>query len=205
MRSKGLAAVGAIVVLALAAVAVAALTGAFRTAHASASGASRPDAIKVHGAWTLEVRQQGRLVRRVQFHNELTNPAVLARLLTGQGSVGQWSIGIGNQVCGTPATPLYCWNDQGGPGGVAQTHNVTVTTPTSGPDQDKIVLKGHFDVGVDGTINLVNSGLRECPASVAPSTTCSGGDWVLTQRSLATGVPVVAGQQVLETVKISFS
>jgi glycosyltransferase involved in cell wall biosynthesis len=205
MRSKRHAGAVALALLVVA-VAIASAAGIFRSSNTSAAGTqSGVDSIKVHGAWILEIRAHGQTVRRVQFHNDLSNPDALVKFLTRQKSVGQWEIGIGNQICGTPASPEYCWNDEGGGGSVAQTHTVVVTTPTSGPDAGKIVLKGSFNVGVDGTINLVHTALRQCSPSVAPSVSCSGDDFGLTSRSLASGVPVVAGQQVLETVKISFS
>jgi hypothetical protein len=188
----------------LAAVAVATALGAFRSGSPAAAG-SRTDAIKLHGAWTLQIRERGRTIRTVRFHNDLSNPAALVKYLSRQISVGQWSVGIANQVCGTPASPEFCWDDEGGGGGVAQTHNVALTTPSSGPDAGKLVLKASIPMGVDGSITGVNTALRQCDASSAPSKTCGGGDFALTHRDLATPVPVVAGQQVLITVRISFS
>ena len=204
MRSKKIAGVVACVVVVLSAVLVAAALGAF-SSGSRAAASSRVDTIKLHGAWTLQVREHGRTLRTVRFHNDLTNPGSLVKFLTRQNSVGQWAIGIGNQVCGTPGTPLFCWDDEGGGGGVAQTHNVALTTPSSGPDAGKIVLKASIPMGVDGSITLVHTALRQCDASVAPSVSCGGGDQVLTSRNLTDAVTVVAGQQVLITVKISFS
>lgn len=204
MRSKKLAGVAACVTVVLAAVAVAALLGVF-TSGSRAAASSRTDAIKLHGAWTLQIREHGRILRTVRFHNELANPGALVKFLSRQNSVGQWSVGIANQVCGTPAQPEFCWDDEGGGGGVAQTHNVALTTPSSGPDAGKLVLTASIPMGVDGSITGVNTSLRQCDASAAPSKTCSGSDFALTHRDLPSPIAVVAGQQVLITVRISFS
>lgn len=204
MRSKKRAGVAACVVVVLSAVAIAAALGAFSSGSRTAAGA-RADTIKLHGAWTLQIREHGRTLRTVRFHNELSNPGALVKFLSRQNSVGQWAVGIGNQVCGTPTTPLFCWDDEGGGGGVAQTHNVVMTTPSSGPDAGMLVLKASIPMGVDGSITTVNTALRQCDASAAPSVSCSGGDFGLTRRNLPSAIDVVAGQQVLITVKLSFS
>ncbi len=204
MRSKKLAGVAVCIVIVLSALMVAVALGAFRSGSATAAS-SRTDAIKLHGAWTLQVREHGRILRTVRFHNDLSNPGSLVKFLSRQNSVGQWSVGIGDQVCGTPAVVLYCWDDEGGGGGVAQTHNVELTTPSSGDDAGKLVLKASIPMGVNGTITTVNTGLRLCDATAAPSVSCSGGDFGLTRRTLPSPVDVVAGQQVLITVRISFS
>jgi hypothetical protein len=208
MRSKKLAGVAACVIVVLAAAAVAAALGAFNSSTSSAGAApAKTDAIKLHGAWTIEIRDQGRTVRKVRFHNDLNSAGAksLVSFLARQNSVGQWMIGLTPQLCGTTAAPEYCWIDEGLGGTVAQTHTVVLSTPTSGPDSGKLVLTATMNAGIDNSITNVNTALNQCPATSAPATPCTGQGFGFSGRTLPTPIPVVAGQQVLITVKFSFS
>src|SRR6266545_3441306 len=166
MRSKALAGVATLAIIAIGAVAIAAVAGA----------SGNTDSIKVHGAWIVQVKDHGRLVKTVRFHNELAGGAQkLVQLLSRQKSMGQWMILVLPARCGPDGT-YFCWIDEGIPGTVAQTHTVVVSTPTSGEDDGKLVLKANFTPTKDAAITQV-----------------------------PTPIDVVSGQQVLITVKYSFS
>jgi hypothetical protein len=207
MRSRKLAGAFACITVVLAAVAVAAAFGAFSSSTSSASGSpAKTDGIKVHGAWTIEIRDHGHTVRTARFHNDLTSKGAerLVSLLARQSSAGQWMIGLTPQLCGTAAAPTYCWIDEAG-GTVAQTHTLVLTTPSTGDDAGKLVLTATVVAGVDNSISTVQTSNVECPASSPPSTSCGSSGFLFSRRILPAPIPVVAGQQVLITVKYSFS
>lgn len=207
MRSKKLAGAAACVIVVLAAAVVAAALGAFSSSTSSVGAApAKTDGIKVHGAWTIEIRDHGRTVRTARFHNDLTSKGAerLVSLLARQSSAGQWMIGLTPQLCGTTAAPLYCWIDETG-GTIAQTHTVVLSTPSTGDDAGKLVLKATLVATLDASITTVQTSNIECPASSPPSTSCGSSGFLFSRRDLATPIPLVAGQQVLITVKYSFS
>jgi hypothetical protein len=209
MRSKTFAGAAACALVVLLGVVIAGALGAFSSPSSSASGSTpgKTDAIKVHGAWTIEVREHGRTVRTARFHNELTSNGAktLVSLLSRQNSAGQWMIGLTPQLCGTSTAKEYCWIDESG-GTIAQTHTVVVSTPDTGDDAGKLVLKATLVATLDNAITTVQTSLIECPPTSAPATGCGAGSgFLFSRRDLATAIPVVAGQQVLITVKYSFS
>lgn len=60
------------------------------------SGDGRHEGIKVHGHWTIEVRNpDGSLVTHRELENSLHSPNVLSVLLSGQAVAGPWSVFIG--------------------------------------------------------------------------------------------------------------
>ncbi len=207
MRSKALAGVATLAIIAIGAVAIAAVAGAFRSSHAAVAGASgNTDSIKVHGAWIVQVKDHGRLVKTVRFHNELAGGAQkLVQLLSRQKSMGQWMILVLPAMCGPDGT-YFCWIDEGIPGTVAQTHTVVVSTPTSGADDGKLVLKANFTPTKDAAITQVQTSTVECPPTSTAADPChDNGFGSFSQRTLPTPIDVVSGQQVLITVKYSFS
>ena len=207
MRSKKLAGAAACATVVLAAVAIAAALGAFSSSTSSASGSpAKAEGIKVHGAWTIEIRDHGRTVRTARFHNDLTSKGAerLVSLLARESSVGQWMIGLTPQLCGTTASPAFCWIDEVG-GTIAETHTVVLSTPSTGDDAGKLVLKATVVASLDNSITTVQTSNIECPASSPPSTSCGFSGFIFSRRDLPAPIPVVAGQQVLITVKYSFS
>lgn len=209
MRSKKLAGAAACAIVLFTGVLIAAGLGAFSSPTSSASrpAPAKTDSIKVHGAWTIEIRDHGRTVRTARFHNELTSKGAetLVGLLARKSTAGQWMIGLTPQLCGTSAAPAYCWIDESG-GTISQTHTVVVSTPDTGADAGKLVLKATLVATLDNSITTVQTGLTECPPTVAPATGCAASSaFLFSRRDLAAAIPVVAGQQVLITVKYSFS
>jgi hypothetical protein len=108
-------------------------------------------------------------------------------------------------MCGSDGSS-FCWIDEGIPGTVASTHSLVVSTPTSGADAGKLVLKATLTPTKDASITQVSTSTVECPATTAPATPChDNGFGGFSQRTLPAPIPVVAGQQVLLTVKYTFS
>jgi hypothetical protein len=81
---------------------------------------------------------------------------------------------------------------------------LNVTTPTSGADAGKLVLQGTFNALSDGNVGVVETGIERNP----PTGTLGADslpEWGFSARVLGTSIPVTTGQQVLITVRFSFS
>jgi len=90
-----------------------------------------------------------------------------------------------------------------------QFFNLTVQVPTSGANQDKLVLSGTATAQRNNaTINRVQAGQTTCLGSVAPAdcpaTTLNKSFSPFTITTI-TAVTVQSGQQILATVVFSFS
>ena len=203
---------GSLVAVAAAVVAAAAL-GAFSSGTRAAKGASKAAAsnIALHGNWTIQIRDHGQVVRTVRFHNELTSTgiAALTSILSEQRGITGWMIELfgfpapcGGHACdiGEPQTSPQALNGLAS----ASVYNLTVTPITNGFE-----LKGTATPDVDTTINNVWTVLIGCNRNTAPSS-CSGtvgtaGIGQITSRTLSTGIPVSAGQQILAKADLTLS
>ncbi len=175
---------------------------------ASSAGPSGTDeGIKVHGDWVIEVRNQdGSLAERREFENALTayGELLLTTALARQFHPGVWGVlvsgGPNPQPCGNAApaclmrepisSALDGWN---------ATHFTTLTVAAL-QNPKRLELQGNFDAPQDGTINLVQT--INCFGGPDPAL-CNNTQ-VITGTNI-TDVNVFAGQQVLVTVRISFS
>jgi len=175
------------------------------------TGNGSHEGIKVHGHWTIEVRNpDGSLVTRRVFENAYTPTNFLASLLARQASVGFWSVGLN----GTNTVPAPCLS-AGQPGacsiyeagasaaGLAPSSNI-FTTLTVNANANTVVLAGTATVGQTGAINLVYTTPTTCPNSTPPSTPCLGQAQGFTLTGIAP-ISVSLGQLVSVTVVISFS
>ena len=183
---------------------------------ASASGGEYGKAIKVHGHWTIEVRDpDGGLVERREFENAL-NPGsgeiVLARILSGISTVGYWQLVIdstvgGNGPCGQACLILES-SAPGAGGNLFKT--LTVSAPFTGANVGKLVLSGNATATNNGEVNVVRAVNEYCEPTLAPSTNCVGAASgvfgnTITIASISPAVSVSPGQQILVTVIIGFS
>ena len=176
-------------------------------AFAQSDGAGQ-EGIKVHGDWTLTVRNPDGTIAAVhEFKNALSvttgADGVLARLLLGTASTGQWSIafgmnppggcGVGPNCVITESTTLF-------PG---HSTDLTKTIPTTGPDAGKFVLRGSVRFVNATNITVVTTNLATCTTSATP--TCNTGAPEFTRKLLQQLTPVAPDQLVEVKVVISFS
>jgi hypothetical protein len=99
------------------------------------------EGIKVHGHWTIEVRNpDGSLVKHVEFENSIcptqtvngaTVPGgalTLSQLATGQASIGSWFIILGDStaVNTAPGVPPGCYSTDGSDGFAFQNAKVLI-------------------------------------------------------------------------------
>lgn len=212
LQRRGLAWLSAVGLI-LAAVGIATAFGAFESGtRQSAPLSARGDRITVHGAWTIQVRRpDGRVVSTRRFHNALVQlgSETLVKLLGRQVVPGLWSV----VVNGTP-TP---WPSPGcGEGTIYEPSssvgtstcvfkNLAVSTPSSGPDAGKLVLQGRATAEVDAAIDRVLTTLERCPTTVAPGTECLPNRVFFSSTTLSPAISVTSGQDVLVTVRFTFS
>jgi hypothetical protein len=170
-----------------------------------ANGSGFGEGIQVHGNWVIEVRNQdGSVAERREFENALLDSGshFLDLTLARTASVGEWAV---NAIGAVPPCPSGCSMTE-----VGGTHNwgfiSTFATLQRSTQQmpNQFVLQGNFDATNNGSISQVET--RTCysiPPNLNPGA-CNN-TATFTATTLQTPVNVVAGQQVLVTVRISFS
>ena len=179
--------------------------------RAGAAALARPSGgLGVPSGW------RGRGGRRAVVHaRPIAGGAALAKTLGGLRVPAEWRVTLsrlstgGNSPCGgAPAECIAVTSTMllTGPN-IFETLSVSV--PNSGPNADKLVLSGSVTALVDGVIDTVGSNILFCGPVRPPGTACGSGDLLgfstITQASVSPAVSVVAGQQILVTVVITFS
>jgi hypothetical protein len=183
----------------------------------AAPAAQSREGIKVHGDWTIEVRNpDGTLVGRHEFKNALVAGAgdvALAGLLGRLYSTGQWRVDLdgtaricqdpdGRSVCISTESPLI-------PGAESWMFPTLRVAATYGGTTTE--LTGTITARFDGNITNVSSFLMLCYRTVSPAL-CGTGDLGnvdsflrVTQKALPSPISVAAGQIVQFKVVLSFS
>jgi len=186
-------------------------------ARSTASASTHPHArvasegIRIHGRWTIVVRDHGRVVQRRVFENALTS-AGAASLRTFLGDYtnrqGPWAVEIDNPCLNlsTNAATLCALT----PPGVTYTPALaTARFPvlTVSNVSGFITLAGSFLAQVNGSVASVRTYIKRCVSSSGTvGSDCSGNSWFdFTQHGVSPSIPVSTGQLVQVTVKISFS
>jgi len=171
------------------------------------------EGITVHGDWVIEVRNpDGSVAERREFQNELSaGGGLLTCSLARVCSPGVWGVGLRSNVasdspCMTPDPVSLCLIREPINSSLSNYPATHFTTLTVAMEQapPETVLQGNFDAPNDGIINRVQTfNCFALPVNADPS--LCGSIQLITETTLATPVNVVAGQQVLVTVRISFS
>ena len=169
------------------------------------------EGIKVHGHWTLIIRNaDGTQASRHEFQNSLLAPGarLLAQLLAGAATTGPWMIFL-TPDSGPGCNPVNNACSISGPnsGIGSESHDLTVGVPASGPNAGKFVLRGSVRVPTAQSFAEVTTQLVACQGSVAPSACVFDINSTLvafTGKGFPS-IPVAADQTVDVTVVISFS
>ena len=185
------------------------------TAETSQPGGDH-EGIKVHGHWTIEVRNpNGALVTHREFENSIQQGALaLAGILGRQSSPGFWFINLsaspdcGNNG-GAAASPSPVCTIVEPISNLASLSNrsntLAVTVTNSGAS---LTLTGTIAAPFSLQVTAVQTALQLCNATT-PSTTCATGQGIsgnaFTSMNLTTPLAVSAGQTIAVTVVISFS
>jgi len=194
--------------------------GAPATAATEPPAAAPPggpvEGVKVHGEWTIEVRDpDGTLVSHTEFENSLQGGnAALSLVMGRKKTMGLWRIqmGLGDLPCYSDYYGAYSGCIVTEPSstktGSHYFKNLTVDVPTTGADAYKVVLSGNFTVSRNYTLREVFTGTSVCDPTATPNSNCENldlGSFTGHGFSSSEYIPVLAGQQVLVTVKLSFS
>ena len=206
--TRSFAGAGALLALALL---LAAPDGAAAAERAAAAASGPVEGIEVHGHWVIEVRNpDGSLAERREFENALVQPLTLTRLLARFWSMGAWGVMMsssgGTHPCLQNAAPAPCLvREPVAGGGLTSWSGVTqFSTLTAGIDGNDLLLQGTATAETNGSIDTVETiTCMALPPSLDPAA-CNNG-LTFTSRTLGAPVVVTSGQQVLITVRISFS
>lgn len=200
---------------------------ATKRAPAEESASQGPhEAIKVHGHWTIEVRNlDGTIATHREFENSLAFGAnTLAPILARTGTVGAWAVGVnvanattnGGGMCLFNTTPIGCVITESSNQIFSVGQNVfrtlTVSAPPppgSNPGAATLVLVGTFTVQNAAPIAEVSTSVLACAPTVAPAD-CPPLSGFVTGTSFfsdaaVTPIAVTVGQVVQLTVVFSFS
>jgi hypothetical protein len=180
--------------------------------------------IKVHGHWTIEVRNpDGTLVSHRELENALiqgtaSGSGAIAALLGRANTAGFWQVGLSggaggtaNACSGGAGAFTVCYiaepSDTGIGGGLGVAKTLTVSAPTSGANAGQLVLAGAMAAPATGTITSVITNLELCAPSV-PLGGCNGSNNssspFITSATFSS-ISVVAAQTIQVTVVLSFS
>ena len=191
-------------------------------ASAASESGGQKEGIKVHGHWTIDVRNpDGKLVSHTEFENALqtSGASLLALLLTRSNTPGLWGIvlaaptGVSVQPCSNTFGNMLCRIDEPGWGAfnnfIEEFTNLVVGV-TNGTIKLSGTATAGNNIGTGTSIGFVNTVLEECANTDAPGALgqiCrNGGFGAVTFTSTnITPISVSAGQIIQVTVVISFS
>lgn len=192
------------VLASLAATAMVLLLGAAPRALAQEKEKATGDGIKVHGHWTIDVKNaDGSLASHHEFENALTSDgaASLSRLLaTPNTTVVGWTITVINNTGGLRTLTL----GQGLDAVAADSPNLTVTAggpPSVSGSGQQTVLQGSIQVPAAFSISEVDTFLDTNTQSAPDQPLLSS----FSRRTLPQAIDVQSNQIVQITVVFSFS
>lgn len=177
------------------------------------------EGIKVHGHWTIEVRNpDGTLVTHREFENSLVGPSfnLLPQILSRTLTVGFWAVlldGTGGGPCSSAGCEV---SEAGSPlfSGYVSSNNLQVSTAGIPPNgnvlRTQLVFAGTATALASSAVNQVQTVLTYCANTIAPgtvpanATSCQLG-FSFTSAGLAAPIQVSNGQTIAVTVNISFS
>lgn len=171
--------------------------------------------IDVHGHWIIQVLDpDGELVSRNEFDNYLVSRITLARILSREKTVGNWSIYVsgphGDPLSRDRRTCIICEPSDPQPDPYHYFPNLTVTREATTTGHDKLVLSGRMTVEIDSSVGEVFTKLSTCDPTVSPAdcpgsaSVSRGGDFTGTILPIGSEIPVTAGQEILVIVEITF-
>ena len=190
-----------------------------RIAHANAQEAKETESpggqeegIKVHGHWTIDVRNRdGKLVTHREFENSLQDGRyILGPLLGRANTAGNWLVFVFGP-CPVVLNLNYCIVAESTETyyqGSGVFNTLTVNAPVSpNAGAGTVTLSGTFTAQIAAQISDLRTGLETCAPTVAPASCPALATNLGFYFSHATIAPiaVTVGQLVQVTVVYSFS
>jgi hypothetical protein len=178
----------------------------------AAAAGTGDETIGVSGHWVIEVHQpDGTPVSRREFHNALASPATIPIVLGGKFTAGPLQISLNCVGTGcVPPCPGSCRIVEPRLAGFATASmfkNLTVSLLPGGFQGFQV--QGRAMVSSDSTIAQVDTMVNLCPPATNTAICGMAGTppliASLTTASLSPAIAVVAGQQVVVTVTITFA
>ena len=181
------------------------------------------EAIKVHGHWVLQVKNaDGTLGERREFENSLADGGrFLVTVLAGSFVPGDYAVDLSGTACSGCYIINSTWPANNGFTQGAPTSATLLTTYNStiiGGSVNSIVLAGFIPPPNSGMLSQVAVIYSACisnvnnvtPSTITPAACATGpaqqiASGYFTSTTLASPLPVSAGQIVMVTVTISFS
>jgi hypothetical protein len=170
--------------------------------------------IKVHGHWTIEVRNpDGKVVTHREFENSLNfnGSYLLSALLARQNSIGGWSIFLGGQsICAfgggfacaiTEPSAAYnsrCPLDACAPGLNAPAITVSATGTY-------MIISGAATVPANGLITTVGTAAMNCHDATVPDVGSNGGTGCFTSPTAGVDYLLPDGATLVQGGFYSFS
>ncbi len=175
------------------------------------SGDGSREGIKVHGHWTIEVRNpDGSLVMHREFENSLTGGGnyALSTVFARTNSVGLWQINLRGGCPGSIAVNDCIVEENASPQtGAGVFKGLIISTPATTGGLSTLQLTGTARTSAAGQITAVQTFINVCPGGgCAPAT--SGGyvtAGYLFSQAIITPISVASGQSIDVTVLFSFS
>jgi hypothetical protein len=185
-------------------------------------GFAQSEGIKVHGDWTIVVKEpDGTVVSRHEFQNALkpSGKTALAGLVSGQARFGTWEVwlqGVGGP-CGLSAQSsdmCRVMEEADQPLGSSSNFFYTLTRTAvdstvklEGTARMRTANAGDDSTGIDiGNINTVVTRVVRCQAEATPCTMQTPGASVhfFTEKILTNPIPVTSRQLIEVKVVLSF-
>ena len=184
-----------------------------------ASNDGSSEGIKVHGHWTIEVREpDGRLVNRREFDNALTDGGrrSLSQILNRLATIGSWQVLLfnttsSNQPCVNSSNEMAACSiveasDSHSPAS-NYFKNLVITNPSQGVNAGNLVLTGTATASRTGAVDEVQTLLHFC--SITETTAnCPGGTTIgftrFSRTNLDSAISVQEGQLIVVEVIIEF-
>lgn len=187
------------------------------TATDSSHGSSSPgEGIKVHGDWTITLRNpDGSIARVHEFKNALSaqwGAPKLMRFLNGTHVPGPWAISLVFTAQSGCAPSAQCLITEPAPvNGYSNpnSHDLIKDISPAGVDAGKLVLRGSVRMTSAADLSLVTTSVLICPVATplvcVPYQDAVGSSEEFTRRVLSSPIAVAADQLVEIKVVISFS
>jgi hypothetical protein len=183
-----------------------------KTATASTSNAGPKEGIKVHGHWSLEIRNpDGSFVKRTEFENDLTSNGALAIMLelSRERSAGAWTVELVSNAWTNGTARIY-------EAGSNIPDNIPPGTGFAnlalGVKGSAFLLYGEARAQSDGSITEVQTAHGICTKDISPSNCApqvnpqsNSNLQLFTHAVLPNAQGIVAGQTVQVTVTITIS
>lgn len=188
-------------------------------AQEAGSNGAPHDSIKVHGHWTIEVRNpDGSLVTHREFENSYIQgtsgpggPGILPVILAHSFSVGLWIVELDGGLCPGSQVPGSCIAAEPNPAvnPLPAGWFPTLTITTHGRP-DTLVFAGNVTAQASASISSVSTSVGLCPPGTAPAACTGEGGRTFTATTFTGGgsnppISVAQGQLVQVTVVVSFS